>query len=208
MACRPTTSLTRLDSWVAGKRPRPRHRGRTAARLGVRHALEAVVCGQQPPDVLAPALDGATCIPGDDGRRDHLDSQRPAGTRAGRAGGPGLARPREAQCRAATPVRERTNATCSLSTTARPAPPGGARWHKTAARPLETRQIRTLWCPAGRHNHASSRAIGAGTDVLIVSPESWSRARRDVVNKPWVRSAGASGYPPPVSWAYLRTRRE
>ena len=39
-----------------------------------------------------------------------------------------------------------------------------------ASRPA-TRQIRTFWCPVGMHNHASSRAIGVGTAVLIASPE-------------------------------------
>ena len=48
----------------------------------------------------------------------------------------------------------------------------------------DSRQIRTFWCPVGMHNHASSQAIGAGTAVLIVSPELRSRARWDVVNKP------------------------
>jgi hypothetical protein len=78
--------------------------------------------------------------------------------------------------------------------------------------PLSTkhspRQIRTFWCPMGMHNYASSRAIGAGAAVLIVSPEWCSRARWDVVNKLSARSAGASGYAPLVSWAYLRSRRE
>ena len=40
------------------------------------------------------------------------------------------------------------------------------------------RQIRTdSWCPVGMHDHASSRAIGVGTAVLIVSPEVCSRRR-------------------------------
>ena len=33
------------------------------------------------------------------------------------------------------------------------------------------RQIPTFRCPVSMHNHASSRAIGAGTTVVIVSPE-------------------------------------
>ena len=72
------------------------------------------------------------------------------------------------------------------------------------------RQIRTFWCLVGVHNHASSRAIGVSTAVLIVGPELRSRARWEVVNKPWARSAGASLYlyAPLVSRAYLRTRRE
>ena len=65
---------------------------------------------------------------------------------------------------------------------------------------LDMRQIRKFWCPAGMHNHASSRAIGAGPVVLIVSPELCSRARWDVVNKHRRESAGASGYAPLVSW--------
>jgi len=35
-------------------------------------------------------------------------------------------------------------------------------------------------CPPGMHNHASSRAIGVGTAVLIIDPELRTRARWDV----------------------------
>jgi hypothetical protein len=58
-----------------------------------------------------------------------------------------------------------------------------------------------FWCPAGMNNHASSRASERALFVLIVSPESCSRARWDVENKPWARGAGASRYAPLVSWA-------
>ena len=40
----------------------------------------------------------------------------------------------------------------------------------------DMRQIRTFPCPLSMHNYASSRAIGAGTAVLIVGPELRSRA--------------------------------
>ena len=78
----------------------------------------------------------------------------------------------------------------------------------TRSRSRSQRQIRAFWCPVGMHNHASGRAIGAGTVLLIVSPELCSRKRWNVVNKPLARSVGASGYAPLVSRAYLRTRRE
>ena len=51
-------------------------------------------------------------------------------------------------------------------------------------RPSSSRQIRTFGCPVGMHNHASSRAIGVGTAVLIAGRELCSRARWEVVNKP------------------------
>ena len=53
----------------------------------------------------------------------------------------------------------------------------------------------------GMHNHAGSRASERALFVLIVSPESCSRARWDVENKPLARGAGASRYAPLVSWA-------
>jgi hypothetical protein len=54
----------------------------------------------------------------------------------------------------------------------------------------------------------SSRAIEAGTAVLIVGPELCLRTRWDAVNKLSARSAVLSVYAPLVSWDYLRTRRE
>ena len=55
---------------LAGRRRRPGHRGRTAARAArSAQALQAVVRGQQPADVLAPALQGVTSVPAIDGGR-------------------------------------------------------------------------------------------------------------------------------------------
>ena len=84
-------------------------------------------------------------------------------------------------------------------------PDGGASAVTPPGNPVGGRsgRFRARW---GMHNYASSRAIGVGTAVLIVSPELCSRARWGVVNKPLARSAGASGYAPLVSSAYLRTR--
>ncbi len=42
----------------------------------------------------------------------------------------------------------------------------------------------------GMHNYASSQAIGAGTAVVIVSPELCSGARWHAVNKPWAAKRG------------------
>jgi hypothetical protein len=69
------------------------------------------------------------------------------------------------------------------------------------------RQIRTFRCPVSMHNHASNRAIGAGTAGLIVGLELPRKGTVDAVNKPFPRSADlrlcAAG-----QLDYLRTRRE
>jgi hypothetical protein len=59
---------TRAQAWLAGFGGRGTETERRNV-AGIRQALQAVVRGQQPPDVLAPALHGVTSAPGMAGGR-------------------------------------------------------------------------------------------------------------------------------------------
>ena len=93
----------------------------------VRAGLQAVVRGTEPPDVLAPVLHGAACVPalagGQISWRLKVAPERDLAVRAVLAWDV-LAKTSPGGC-ARAPT---TNAACSSSTTARRAAPGGARW--------------------------------------------------------------------------------
>src|SRR6516165_4826394 len=96
-----------------------------------RQLLQAVVRGEQPPDVLATVLHDVSRIPAiADGQITWSLSVAPNASWPSGQSSPGTPSPDSTPAGSARAPT--MNAACSSSTTARPAPPAGARWPPAA----------------------------------------------------------------------------